>query len=70
MCQLRAVIEKDGKQETIMEAVTTLEVVDDGVVLSTFFEDPKTIAGVAVRRIDFLGGAVVLQATAGKNGEQ
>lgn len=69
MCQLRAVIEKDGKQETVMESVTSLEVVDDGVVLSTFFEDPKKIAGVAVQSIDFLGGAVVLKTSANNDRE-
>ena len=70
MCQLRAVIEKDGKQETVMESITALEVVDDGVVLSTFFEDPKRIAGVAIQRIDFLGGAVVLKGSTDNQGEQ
>ena len=70
MCQLRAVIETDGKQETVMESVTALEVVDDGVVLSTFFEDPKRIDGVQVQRIDFLGGEVVLTGAAGNQGEQ
>jgi len=40
------------------------------VVLSTFFEDPKKIAGVAIQRIDFLGGAVVLQESTDGQGEQ
>ena len=70
MCQLRAVIETNGKQETVMESVTALEVVDDGVVLSTFFEDPKRIDGVQVQRIDFLGGEVVLTGADGNQGEQ
>ncbi len=70
MCQLRAVIEKNGKQETVMDSVTALEVVDDGVVLSTFFEDPKKIDNVRVQRIDFLGGEVVLKGAVGNQGEQ
>ena len=61
MCQIRAVVEKDGEQETVMEAVTSLEVVDNGVVLSTFFEESKKITDVVIQRIDFLGGAVVLK---------
>ena len=70
MCQLRAVIEKEGKQETVMESVTALEVVDDGVVLSTFFEDPEKIAGVTVQRIDFLDGTVVLKLPAKDNNRE
>ncbi|HHD63553.1 MAG TPA: CooT family nickel-binding protein [Desulfobulbaceae bacterium] len=65
MCQIRAVVEKGGEQKTVMEAVTSLEVVDNGVVLSTFFEEPKKIADVVIQRIDFLGGAVVLKSSVG-----
>ena len=61
MCQLRAVLERDGKEEPVMESITALDVVDDGVVLSTFFEEPMKIDGVRVRRIDFLDGLLVLQ---------
>jgi predicted RNA-binding protein len=61
MCQLRAVLERDGKQEPVMDSITALDVVDDGVVLSTFFEEPLKMLGVRVRRIDFLGGTLILQ---------
>ncbi len=61
MCQISAVVERDGAQETVMEAVTSLEVVENGVVLSTFFEEPKIISDVVIEKIDFLGGAVVLK---------
>jgi len=65
MCQISAVVERNGEQETVMESVTALEVIDNGVVLSTFFEEPKTIANVVIEKIDFLGGAVVLKRIAG-----
>jgi len=68
MCQLRAVLERDGKQEPVMDSVTALEVVGDGVVLSTFFEEPLEMQGVRVRRIDFLGGTLVLQPVEDKGG--
>jgi len=61
MCQISAVVEQDGAQETVMEAVTALEVVENGVVLSTFFEEPKMISEVVIKKIDFLGGTVVLK---------
>ncbi len=61
MCQISAVVERDGKRETVMESVTALEVVENGVVLSTFFEEPKSISDVVIEKIDFLGGAVGLK---------
>ncbi len=61
MCQISAVVDKgDGSREIVMEAVTGLEVVAGGVVLKTFFEDPLTITGVFVKKIDFLGGEILL----------
>ena len=61
MCQISAVVEHKGEQKTVMESVTALEVIDNGVVLSTFFEEPKTITDVVIEKIDFLGGAIVLK---------
>ena len=60
MCQLNVVVEREGSRETVLEAVTELEVTADGIVLSTFFEKPLVVTGVHVQRIDFLGGSVVL----------
>ena len=69
MCQISAVVERNGEQETVMESVTALEVVDNGVILSTFFEEPKKIPDVVIQKIDFLGGAVVLKAARREAGE-
>ncbi|MCI5122416.1 MAG: CooT family nickel-binding protein [Candidatus Electrothrix sp. AUS4] len=60
MCQLNAVMEREGKQETLMEGVTGLEVTPQGIILRTYFEEPMTIAHASIKRIDFLGGSVVL----------
>ena len=60
MCQINVVVEREGGREPVMEAVTGLEVTDDGVVLSTFFEEPLKVPGVHIGSIDFLGGSVVL----------
>lgn len=62
MCQLKAVVERAGRRETVMESVTGLEVTPDGVILSTYFEEPLTVRGVRISTIDFLGGAIVLAA--------
>ena len=60
MCQINVVVEREDGREPVMEAVTALEVTDDGVVLSTFFEEPLKVPGVHIGSIDFLGGSVVL----------
>jgi predicted RNA-binding protein len=60
MCQLNVVMEREGKQETLMEGVTGLEVTELGIVLRTYFEEPMTVNQASIKRIDFLGGSVVL----------
>jgi len=61
MCQINVVRACRGEEEELlMEGVTSLEVRDGEVVLHTFFEEPATIRGVRIDRIDFLGGKVVL----------
>lgn len=53
------VVEND-QEELVMEGVTRLDVTDEGVEVSTFFEKPKYVPGVQVKSIDFLGGKVFL----------
>lgn len=60
MCQMSVLIREDENEELVMESVTRLEVKNDGVEVSTFFEDPKFVQGVQVQVIDFLGGKVFL----------
>ncbi|NOX80503.1 MAG: CooT family nickel-binding protein [Deltaproteobacteria bacterium] len=60
MCQMSVVLERDGRQEKIMDSVTGLAVTTEGVTLSTFFEEPRVVPDVAVARIDFLGNTLVL----------
>lgn len=60
MCQISVVLHRDGGEERLMDNVTSLEVTGDGVILSTFFEEPKKVPEVVITRIDFLGGRVIL----------
>jgi predicted RNA-binding protein len=64
MCQLNVVMEREGKQETLMEAVTGLEVTEQGIVLRTYFEEPMTVSNASIKSIDFIGGSVVLASDA------
>lgn len=65
MCQMSVLLDKGDTPEIIMENVSQLEVTDEGVKVSTLFEDPKVIPEVQVTRIDFLNGKVFLGSTAG-----
>ena len=60
MCQMSVVKVGNEKEELVMESVTKLEVRDNGVEVSTFFEEPLFVPGVQVQSIDFLGGKVFL----------
>ncbi|WP_417915362.1 CooT family nickel-binding protein [Candidatus Electronema sp. JM] len=62
MCQLKAVVERQGSRETVMESVTTVDVTADGVVLSTYFEEPLALSGVRIRSVDLLNGFILLMA--------
>ncbi len=63
MCQMSVLIVDGSDQELVMESVTRLEAKDNGVEVSTFFEEPKFVSGVRVQEIDFLGGKVLLERT-------
>ncbi len=60
MCQMSVVKTENEQEELIMESVTRLEVKDNGVEVSTFFEEPRFVPDVMVKSIDFLGGKVFL----------
>ena len=60
MCQISVVVEKSGDQENVMDNVTSLQVTENGVVLTTFFEEPLSVENVVISQIDFLGGKVIL----------
>ncbi|MDA8163562.1 MAG: CooT family nickel-binding protein [Desulfobacteraceae bacterium] len=62
MCQMKVLLEQDGRQEMIAENVTFLEATPEGMRVSTLFEEPRLVKG-ALRSIDFLAGKVTLAAT-------
>ena len=63
MCQMSVVMEKDEQIELVMENASLLEVVDDGVKVSSLFDPPRTVSGVRVAKIDFMNGKVFLENT-------
>ncbi len=65
---MNVVLDHDGEEESIMSNVTLLEVTDDGVLVSTLFEEPKLVKSARVKNIDFLNGKVTLNSGASKDG--
>jgi len=61
MCQATAYLTRDGQEqsEEIMQDVILLETTSDGVRLSTFFEEPRTVRA-RIGRIDFLKHTIML----------
>ncbi|MCK5228972.1 MAG: CooT family nickel-binding protein [Desulfobulbaceae bacterium] len=60
MCQINVLLKKKDREEMLMEQVTRLEVLPEGIRIASLFEEPKLVPDVAIREIDFLDGAVIL----------
>jgi predicted RNA-binding protein len=60
MCQMRIVLEREGGEEVLLENVSFLEVVPEGLRVEALFEKPEIIRGGVVRAIDFLQGRVLV----------
>jgi len=63
MCQMSVLVLEGTDEVLVMESVTRLEAKNNGVEVSTFFEEPKYVPDVRVLEIDFLGGKVFLERT-------
>ncbi len=63
MCQMSVLVLEGTDEELVMESVTRLEAKNNGVEVSTFFEEPRFVPDVRVQKIDFLGGKVFLERT-------
>lgn len=60
MCQMRVVMEKDGKEELLLENVTRIDIHDKRVAVTTLFEGEREIPDTVIQRLDFLSGKVFL----------
>jgi len=63
MCQTSVLMDKSGQEELLLENVTTLEVLENGLKITSLFEGTKEFLGVSISRIDFAGGKVFLRQT-------
>ena len=59
MCQVSAFVKDGDKEELLRENVTSLEILGDGVRVSTLFEGPADYHELSVHHIDFSAGRVI-----------
>ncbi len=60
MCQARVFWVEKGQEEEIMRDVVGIEIRPEGLVLKSFFEEPKFVAG-EIYEIDFLKHRVLIR---------
>ena len=60
MCQMRVIMETATGSEQIMEDVTGLEVISEGIRLASMFDEPRLISGATVKKIDFMATLITL----------
>lgn len=61
MCEIKVVLDQGGTEKLLMENVTRLDVLENGISITSLFEGPKEIARATVRNIDFIAGKVFLE---------
>ena len=66
MCQMRIILKQGDTEEMVLENASTLEIVDQGVMVGAMFEHPILIPGGEVHSIDFLSGRVLVTKKGGK----
>lgn len=60
MCQVSAFVKDGDKEELLRENVTSMEMLGDGVRVSTLFEGPADYHELSLHHIDFSAGRVIL----------
>ncbi len=61
MCQVSAYVKKGEQEELLKENVTTMEVLEKGLRITTLFEGPADYTDMVLKYIDFSGGRVILE---------
>jgi hypothetical protein len=59
MCELKAVLLKDGERKTVMESVTRMLVVGGSVELYSILGERETVAG-SIKEVDFSKGETII----------
>ena len=60
MCQMSIVMKKKDQKDKIIEEVVNLKITDKGIMVSTFFDEPKFIDNAVIKEVDCLASTVTL----------
>tara|TARA_Y100000589_G_C26724424_1_gene455107 strand:+ start:307 stop:522 length:216 start_codon:yes stop_codon:yes gene_type:complete len=66
MCQVSAFVKDGEKEELLRENVTNMEMLVQGVRLSTLFDGPEEYEELSLHHVDFSAGRIVFE----KNAEE
>jgi predicted RNA-binding protein len=61
MCQVSAYLVDGGKEELLKENVTKLEMLTDGLRITTLFEGSVDLSEMVLNSIDFSAGKIVFE---------
>jgi hypothetical protein len=59
MCELNAILVRDGERELVMESVTRMVVDGDSIELTGIFGDKKDVSG-SIKEVDFAKGETLI----------
>lgn len=60
MCQVKIWIRCKGEEKEVARDITQMEILENEIVLKSFFEVPKRIRG-QIKEIDFLKAKVIIE---------
>ncbi len=60
MCEMRIVSEQDGGEKVLGENITKLEVLANGVRVTSLFKGATEMSNMVIDSIDFTAGKIVL----------
>ncbi len=60
MCQMSMYFKDGDKEELLKENITTLEILEKSIRVSTLFEGPTDLDDMVVQKIDFTAGKMFL----------
>lgn len=61
MCQVSAYMKNGNEEELLKENVTTLDILEKGLRITTLFEGSVEYRDLVLKHIDFSGGKVMLE---------
>ena len=63
MCLAKAYLKSDSSSELLLESLTSVEILDNKIVLTTIFGEAKEIEA-SIKKVDFKNSSIILEENA------